>query len=162
MRCLACAFENPQQRAQCYRCGHMLDLSGLDLDPPRRGKVSQLIGSLTPRLAPRMWRGFRLWRIGARRAWAVSVVPGLGHALLGQRRWALGLAGAWLLACIPYGEVTLRPTGWVMMVQCVAMTEAFRQASLPRPRLSTMLLMSLLTSGLLALVEMICIGGILW
>lgn len=165
MRCLACSFENPSGRDDCYQCGHLLDLSKLDLTPPRRGAADKLLGGIHGREGRHWrarWRWFRGSRTSAPLAWILSFVPGLGHLLLDQGRWAGGLALAWLVACSSAGALTLRPTGYVMLVQCVAMTEAYRQASHPRPGWPAMLMMSLLTSAFLAVIEMICIGGILW
>ena len=94
--------------------------------------------------------------------WLVSIVPGVGHALLGKTRWAFGLGVAWFLTSIlETGTLTVRPGSWVMMVQCFAMSDAFLRARERTNHWSLGLLVNIVTAILLALIEMHLIGGIL-
>lgn len=163
MKCVACELENPAARELCYRCSHPLDFSNLILDPPRQTKWSKWVFKAAPPGRSAAYRRMirRLPHLPFM-VWAVSVIPGLGHALLGRPRWALGLLSAWLVVSIQEtGAPTLRPGTWVMMVQCFAMADAYLKARDTTSHWAFGLLINLLTAAFLALTEMYLIGGIL-
>lgn len=162
MKCVACELENPAARELCYRCSHPLDFSNLILDPPRQTQWGKFVWRATPRLSIPFRAFLRSLAHYPKLAWTVSILPGLGHALLGKPRWALGLMGVWLLTSISEaGTLTLRPGSYVMMVQCFAMSDAYLRAREASSHWSLGLLVNLITAALLALTEMYLIGGIL-
>jgi hypothetical protein len=163
MKCVACDLENPQSNELCYRCSHPLDLSRVVVEPPRQTAVSKVIWTVLP--LPRV----RYYQALAKRSskypylmWLVSILPGVGHALLGRTRWAFGLGLAWFLTSIlETGTLTLRPGSWVMMVQCFAMSDAFLRAREKTEHWSLGLVVNIITAIILALTEMYLLGGIL-
>jgi hypothetical protein len=94
--------------------------------------------------------------------WALSIVPGMGHACLARYRFAAGLFLAWIVTSfLETGALTIRPGTWVMMVQCFAMSDAYIKATEIHMHWSRQLLVNIATAALLALSEMYLLGGIL-
>lgn len=98
MTCPHCGFENQDTNQSCFRCGQVLDLSDLEVEPEclRRGTPS----------SPWAERWHVLWnrrpavrfgpRVDASLSAFLSIVPGLGHLVLGEPRRALVVLGAYL------------------------------------------------------------------
>jgi hypothetical protein len=163
MKCVACDLENPKANELCYRCSHPLDLSQISVEPPRQTRYGRLTWKLFPLSRVRYYQNL------AERTskyhylmWAISILPGLGHNLLGKPRWAMGLAAVWLLTSLAEtGTLTLRPGSWVMMVQCFAMSDAYLRSRERTNHWALGILVNVLTAIVLALTEMHLLGGIL-
>ena len=119
MTCPHCGFENLETNQTCFRCGQALDLSDLEVEPERLRR-----GTPSSPWAERchvLWNRVPPLRIGARldalMSGLLSVVPGLGHLLMRERRRALavlGLYGAALVVAM-IGDPPLAPAGDVVM-----------------------------------------------
>ena len=102
MQCISCGFENVPGMSTCVRCQSPLDLSSVDVHPPRRGSgwasramnrlraMAQRRHSLRPLIQPLLVPAY------GRVMW--SILPGLGQILYRQRWLGSGLLCAWLLA----------------------------------------------------------------
>lgn len=164
MKCLACQFENPAHHQFCFRCTHQLDLREIEVDPPRRTRWGahywRWLPSSRLRTLRRRWDGLVLSRPVL---WLVSILPGSGHLLLGYQYRGLAFLVSWIFLSLYFNQgISLRPAGFCMTLQCFAMTDAYRCASLTDPGWKKLMLVSLASAALLALVAMIYIGGILW
>ena len=163
MKCVACELENPQARELCFRCSHPLDFSKLILDPPRQTPFGRLMWKALPIPRVRFYQGVAAGLARSRYLmWALSILPGLGHACLARYRFAAGLFCAWIVTSIlETGGLTLRPGSWVMMVQCFAMSDAFIKSTEVTMHWTRQLLVNIVTAAVLALSEMYLLGGIL-
>lgn len=112
MTCPHCAWENPESQATCFRCGQELDLSHVEVEPPRR------------RSAPWVERFLARWarhrrpsgdsRLAAVGSALLSLVPGLGHLALGEpRRAAFLLAIYAAVAVVAMGGAFPTLADWV-------------------------------------------------
>lgn len=163
MKCVACELENPQTRELCFRCSHPLDFSKLIVDPPRQTAFGRLLWQAFPISRVRYYQGVAA-RLSTNRylMWALSFVPGLGHACLARYRFAGGLFILWVVTSLwETGSLTLRPGSWVMMVQCFAMSDAYIKSTELTLHWSRQLLINIATAAVLALLEMHIRGGIL-
>lgn len=108
MRCINCEFFNLPGSARCARCDSPLDLSGISIEPPRRGQA--LMPSFG-RLAVRSSVATRSARESIRsvlreesigevdwRAVRRSVIPGLGQRYMGHRKFGAAITIAWACA----------------------------------------------------------------
>lgn len=113
MTCPHCGWENADTRTTCFRCNQELDLSGVQVEPPRR------------RAAPWLERFLARWARHRRpstdsRGPAVvsallSLVPGLGHLVLGEpRRAAFALALYAATALVSLGGALPTLAEWIL------------------------------------------------
>ncbi len=114
MTCPHCGFENTEDRGVCFRCGQGLDLSDVEIVPPRLRRGAP--GSPLAERAVRWWNRRHAWRRNLSRcsplaAFLASLVPGLGHALQGEARRGLGLALVWSL-CVLLVLIPELPAAW--------------------------------------------------
>ena len=103
MTCPHCGFENTEDRHLCFRCGQVLDLSGVDVIPPRlhRGRPGNRAMEVWTLWWNRHHPGNRVVeRVSALAVFLASVVPGLGHFLQGEVRLAGWLALLWLVSAL--------------------------------------------------------------
>ncbi len=114
MTCPHCGFENTEERESCFRCGQVLDLSGVDILPPRlrRGAPSNRVAEGVAR----WWNQGFSWRRNLSRfsplaAFLTSLVPGLGHALQGEQRRGGCLFLVWV-GCALLVLVRDMPNSW--------------------------------------------------
>ncbi len=162
MKCVACHFENPAHHQVCFRCTHQLDLSQIEVDPPRKTRAGELRWRWFPSSQTRAWR--RAWQRTHRPVvWLASILPGSGHLMLGYERRALAFLVAWIVTSLIFNQgISLRPAGLCMTVQCFAMTDAYRLTWPTDPGWKRLMLVSFVSATVLALMAMIFIGGILW
>ncbi|MCU0915704.1 MAG: S26 family signal peptidase [Planctomycetes bacterium] len=121
MRCARCEFENIPGQTRCIRCGSILEggAAVIEIYPPRmpawkkpgRDALRWLRGSrLRPEkpVMPCLRRGFRTAVSDSLAGLLLSIVPGLGHALVGRfrevRLWVLLWAIALGLGLFLYGS----------------------------------------------------------
>ncbi|HYE62369.1 MAG TPA: hypothetical protein VD997_10255 [Phycisphaerales bacterium] len=114
MECPSCTFQNTPGTRSCVRCQSLLDFSGVAVVPPRaHGPAALRAASASADVL-----GFRLRdalrrvregspiRIDADVSWGAavcSIVPGLGHVIIGRRRTGLAIFLVWLallVACL--------------------------------------------------------------
>ncbi len=103
MTCPHCGFENTEDRQACFRCGQVLDLSGVEVIPPRlrRGKPGNPAMETWTVWWNRHHPGRRaVEHVSALAIFLASLVPGLGHFLLGEVRLAGWLALLWLVSAL--------------------------------------------------------------
>ena len=168
MTCPHCGFENRDTNQSCFRCGQAIDLSDLEVEPERlrRGKPS----------SPWAERWHVLWnkrplvlcgpRVDASLSALLSIVPGLGHLVLGEPRRALIVLGIYLgaLGLVLVTDPPLAPVGdivvdwffhlrWVpLIVHAWIMGDAYQRRLLQHGRRADMLevlIVSLVAVGLL-------------
>lgn len=103
MTCPHCGFENTEDRESCFRCGQVLDLSGVEVIPPRliRGRP----GNRAVEAWVVWWNRHRpgpryVERFSAVAVFLASVIPGLGHFLQGEVRLGGWLALLWLISVL--------------------------------------------------------------
>lgn len=108
MQCLNCGFENVPGLSACVRCQSMLDLSSLDIHPPR----SRRRGSGPAESAPQVVLAARNFRMrtadAARRAFnrrvlgpvLAGIIPGVLQLRAGRRRLGRFLLIAWIAAIL--------------------------------------------------------------
>ena len=163
MKCAACDMENPADRELCYRCSHPLDLSQITVVPPRQTPFGKLMWTVLPVGRIRFLEQLRE-RVASNPylVWFLSIIPGLGHAILSRRMFAAGLFVTWFVLSLgESGELSFRPRTWVMMVQCFAMADAFLKARDKKDHWAFGIFVNLVTAAVLAVTEMYIIGGIL-
>jgi len=110
MTCPHCGFENTEDRQACFRCGQVLDLSGVEVVPPRlrRGRP----GNRAVEVWTVWWNRHRpahrfVERCSALTVYLASLLPGLGHLLQGEVRLAGGVALLWLVCAV--GTMLVEP-----------------------------------------------------
>jgi len=163
MKCVACKLENPQSEEFCFSCMHPLDLSRINTEPPRQTRVGKAAWTLFSGPSASRKRRILLQPFRHRfSVWLLSAIPGLGHLLSRYPHRALALFTAWLVICAVRGDLSLRPQGYCMMLQCFAMSDAYRIATERHVGLLRMIAVNVVSAITLALLEMIFIGGILW
>ena len=111
MECPNCSFQNMPGLKRCGRCASVLDLSDAEWRPPRsrHSTGARAVATIVRRdlFATRADLARSGARLGAALAevratpaiWtavALSIIPGLGHAWLGQRWLGLAITGAWV------------------------------------------------------------------
>ncbi len=112
MECPNCEFQNIPGSRGCVRCGSLLDLSGLSVEPPRAAATA--VGRVAERTARRTRAAAsRAGRIALRRRPAarmlpsastslllLAAVPGLAQWRRGNKRLARGIVVAWSIAVL--------------------------------------------------------------
>jgi len=115
MRCPSCGFHNLPTQVACGRCGSLLDLAGVSVQPPRAAQAG-LLARWSRRLERRLGRRHgrpsarerRSWRDRLLTPWpgvsivacGLSLLPGLGQRAAGQRARGWWLLGGWTVALV--------------------------------------------------------------
>lgn len=150
MECPNCQFQNVPGMRACARCQSTLDLSSVQIEPPRAG-----VRVLPTSVRQASFRGGLALGNGLRRAGrsikvhpdlnmgalARSVIPGWGHRRLGYRRFGWGATAAWLFLAFVAFFMQGGPGGWTAyfvlvgwhsFVVSLILANALRDASMRR------------------------------
>lgn len=171
MTCPHCGFENQEANVSCFRCGQALSMDDVEVVPERLKRGTPSSGLL---------ERFHVWRNrrgqGRRRdapprrqaaaSAALSLVPGLGHSMMGYPRRAAVMLGLWVasigvtwltdppLAPVPelVADWLLHPRWLPLAVHSFIMADAYqlrlRQRGV-RADLGELMVVSLLATALL-------------
>jgi len=139
MQCWSCEFENIPGMQRCARCGGALNLDGVSVIPPRAsglrlatatGRLWHRLSEALPRLPPLTARlSFLLPEAVPWGALAWTLIPGVGHIKLGQRRLGWPILSAWLFFLLL--SLFSLATNWTgLFLACMATVHAFALISI--------------------------------
>ncbi len=134
MQCPSCTFENLPHLANCARCGSPLMLAEVCVEPPRAGRfrvatrAARLARNLRYRIPDVTGLGRWLHDLSPEpvsgKALAWTLIPGLGHLVIGRHRTGFILLGVWLMLMMSALALIGVNMAWFLMSLAIAVHAA--------------------------------------